>query len=103
MSLAAVRLGYPLLDPIGAFLVAVFIARTGLEIFRETSPILADRAVLDEEGIRRVVMSVPGVVGCHQIRSRGSPTMRSSICTSGSAGARRCTKPTGCRTSSRIA
>src|SRR4051812_32620703 len=37
LSLAAVRLGYPLLDPLGALLVAVFIARTGLEIVRETS------------------------------------------------------------------
>jgi cation diffusion facilitator family transporter len=72
ISLLSVRLGYPVLDPIGALLVAVFIARTGLEIARETSPILADHAVLDEEGIRRVVMSVAAVVGCHQIRSRGS-------------------------------
>jgi cation diffusion facilitator family transporter len=72
VSLASVRMGYPLVDPIGALLVAVFIARTGLEIARQTSPILADHAVLDEEGIRRVVMSVPDVVGCHQIRSRGS-------------------------------
>ena len=72
VSLVSVRLGYPYLDPIGALVVAVFIARTGLEIARETSPILADRVVLDEEGIRRVVMSVPDVVGCHQIRSRGS-------------------------------
>jgi cation diffusion facilitator family transporter len=72
ISLAAVRLGFPILDPIGALVVSVFIARTGLEIARETSPILADRVVLDEEGIRSVVMSVPDVVGCHQIRSRGS-------------------------------
>jgi cation diffusion facilitator family transporter len=72
VSLASVRLGYPVLDPIGALLVAVFIARTGLEIARETSPILADRVVLDEARIRGVVMSVPDVVGCHQIRSRGS-------------------------------
>jgi len=72
VSLVAVRFGYPILDPLGALLVAVFIARAGFEIFRETSPILADRAVLDEEGIRTVVMSVAGVVGCHQIRSRGS-------------------------------
>jgi cation diffusion facilitator family transporter len=72
VSLAAVRLGYPLLDPIGALIIAVFIARTGLEIARETSPILADRVVLDEDDVRRVVMSVPDVVGCHQIRSRGS-------------------------------
>lgn len=71
-SITAVRLGYPMLDPIGGLVVAVFIARTGLEIARQTSPILADRVVLDEEEIRRVVMSVPEVVGCHQIRSRGS-------------------------------
>jgi cation diffusion facilitator family transporter len=72
VSLVAVRFGFPILDPVAAILVAVFIARAGLQIFRETSPILADRAVLDEEGIRSVVMSVAGVVGCHQIRSRGS-------------------------------
>ena len=72
VSLASVRLGYPLLDPIGAFLIAIFIARTGLEIAKQTSPILADRVVLNEDDIRQVVMSVPDVVGCHQIRSRGS-------------------------------
>jgi cation diffusion facilitator family transporter len=72
ISLVSVRLGYEILDPVGALLVAVFIARTGFEIVRETSPILSDHVVLDEEGIRRVVMSVPDVVGCHRIRSRGS-------------------------------
>lgn len=72
VSLLATSLGYPLLDPLGALLVAVFIAKSGFEIARETSPILADRAVLDEGGIRTVVMGVPGVVGCHHIRSRGS-------------------------------
>jgi cation diffusion facilitator family transporter len=72
VSLAAAWLGYPLLDPIGALVIAVFIARTGYQIGRETSRILADRVVLDEESIRRTVLSVPGVVGCHQIRSRGS-------------------------------
>jgi cation diffusion facilitator family transporter len=72
VSLAAVWRGYPILDPIGAIVVAVFIARTGFEIARDTSRILSDRVVLDEEDIRRAVMSVPGVLGCHQIRSRGS-------------------------------
>jgi divalent metal cation (Fe/Co/Zn/Cd) transporter len=28
--------------------------------------------MIDEEQIRRVVMSVPEVLGCHQIRSRGT-------------------------------
>jgi cation diffusion facilitator family transporter len=72
LSLAGVWLGFPLLDPIGGLVVAVFIARTGLEIGRDTSRILSDRVVLDEDAIRRTVASVPGVVGCHQIRSRGS-------------------------------
>ena len=72
ISLAAVRLGYPILDPVGALVISVFIARTGFEIARDTSRILSDRVVLDEGEIRRAVMAIPEVVGCHQIRSRGS-------------------------------
>jgi cation diffusion facilitator family transporter len=71
VSLAGVRLGYPMLDPIGGLVIAVLIARTGFEIARDTSGILADRVVIDEEDIRTVVMSVPDVLGCHHIRTRG--------------------------------
>jgi cation diffusion facilitator family transporter len=71
-SLTGVWFGFPALDAIGGILVAVFIARTGYAIWLETSGILADRVVIDEEAIRSVVMSVPAVVGCHQIRTRGS-------------------------------
>ena len=73
VSLAGVGLGYPLLDPIGGLVISVFIAHTGLQIARDTSRILADRAVMDEDAIRRVVLSVPGVLGSHHIRTRGSP------------------------------
>jgi cation diffusion facilitator family transporter len=72
VSLTAVKLGYPLLDPIGGLLIAGFIARTGWHIARDTSRVLSDRVVLDEDEIRRIVMNTPEVVGCHQIRSRGS-------------------------------
>jgi cation diffusion facilitator family transporter len=71
-SLAAVWLGFPVADAVGALVIAVFIARTGYRIGMETSGILADRMVLGEEDIRRVVLGVPEVVGCHQIRTRGS-------------------------------
>jgi cation diffusion facilitator family transporter len=71
-SLIAVRAGYPVLDPISAMVIAAFIARSGWHIARETSHILSDRVALDEGAIRGVVMSVPEVKGCHQIRSRGS-------------------------------
>jgi len=72
LSLGAVWLGFPVLDPIGGMVIAVFIARTGWGIARDTSRVLSDRVVLAEDEIRRVVMSTPEVVGCHQIRSRGS-------------------------------
>ena len=72
ISLGAVAAGYPILDSIGGLAIAVLIARTSLEIARDTSGILADRMVMAEEDIRGVVMGVPEVVGCHHIRTRGS-------------------------------
>ena len=72
VALVAVRLGYPMLDPIGGLVVAVFIAHTGWEIARETSRVLSDRMVIAEHSIRDIVMATPHVVGCHQIRTRGS-------------------------------
>ncbi|MEO6212413.1 MAG: cation transporter dimerization domain-containing protein, partial [Vicinamibacterales bacterium] len=45
---------------------------TAWHVARDTSKILSDRVVLAEEEIRSVVMGVTEVLGCHQIRSRGS-------------------------------
>jgi len=70
-SLVAVRAGYPILDPIAALLIGAFIARSGWQVARDTSRILSDRVVMEEADIRKVVMSVPEVMGCHHIRSRG--------------------------------
>ena len=72
LALTGVILGYPVLDPLSALVIAVFIARTGYQIGLQTLGILSDRVVIDEEAIRRAVMSVPEVVGCHQIRTRGT-------------------------------
>lgn len=72
LSLAGVAFGYPLLDPIAGIAIAMLIARTSFEIARDTSGILSDRMVIGEEDIRLVVMSVPEVIGCHHIRTRGS-------------------------------
>jgi cation diffusion facilitator family transporter len=71
-SLAAVWAGFPLLDPIGGLAIAILIARTSYEIARDTTSILADRVVIEESDIHEVVMDVPGVLGCHRIRTRGS-------------------------------
>jgi cation diffusion facilitator family transporter len=72
VALAGAAMGWPILDPVAALVIAVFIGRAGYQIARETSGVLADEAVLDAAHIRRVVGEVPEVVGCHQIRTRGS-------------------------------
>jgi cation diffusion facilitator family transporter len=71
-SLAGVKLGFPILDAAGALIVAVFIGNAAFEIARDTARILTDRTVLDEDDLRAVAMGVPGVLGCHRIRTRGS-------------------------------
>ncbi|MBI4262949.1 MAG: cation transporter [Acidobacteria bacterium] len=71
-ALLGVWSGYPLLDPIAALVVAVFIGRAGWAIAQEASRILSDQIVIAEDDVRDVVRSVPQVIGCHQIRTRGS-------------------------------
>ena len=72
VGLVLVRLGFPQADPILAAFVAVVIAKIGIDILRETLPVLVDRAALDPNDIAKVVSSVKGVESFHRVRSRGA-------------------------------
>jgi cation diffusion facilitator family transporter len=72
VALVGARLGVPVLDPIAALVVAGFIGYSGYQIARTTTAILSDRIVIADVDIERLVLAVPGVLGCHQIRTRGS-------------------------------
>jgi cation diffusion facilitator family transporter len=72
VALIGVTLGYSVLDPIAAIVVAGFIANACWEIYKDTSRILSDQTVIDENEIRGIVCGVPEVIGCHHIRTRGS-------------------------------
>jgi cation diffusion facilitator family transporter len=71
-ALAGARLGWPILDPLAAILVSGFVGYAGLQIAATTTKILSDQIVMSEADLEAVVMSVPGVIGCHHIRTRGS-------------------------------
>lgn len=71
LGLFAVRMGYPLADPIIALFICALIIHTGLEIIRESSTALLDRAVIDEQVIVDLARSVEGVCNCHAVRTRG--------------------------------
>ncbi|HEY0284184.1 MAG TPA: cation diffusion facilitator family transporter [Vicinamibacterales bacterium] len=72
VALAGSAYGYPILDPLAAVVIIVFIGYAGFQIARHAARILSDEIVISEEEVRRVVQSVPEVLGCHRIRSRGS-------------------------------
>ena len=72
LALMGVWYGYPLLDPMAALLIAGFIGHACWGIAQEASRILADEIVLPEGQVREVVQSVPEVLGCEKIRTRGS-------------------------------
>ena len=71
-ALVGARLGVPILDPLAALVVAGFIGYAGFQVARATTGILSDRIVISDADLHRVVMSVPGVIGCEKIRTRGS-------------------------------
>lgn len=72
LAMAGTRLGYPLLDPLAALVVVGFIGHAAWEIFKGATDVLADRIVIAEDDVRSVVKTVPEVMGCHEIRTRGS-------------------------------
>lgn len=71
-ALLGVWWGYPVLDPVAALVVAGFIGHACWDIAHGASHILSDEIVIGEDEVRAVVQSVPEVLGCHQIRTRGS-------------------------------
>jgi cation diffusion facilitator family transporter len=72
VALAGASIGYPVLDPVAGLVVSLFIGWACWQIAREASGVLADAIVIAEDEIRTVVESVPEVIGCEKIRTRGA-------------------------------
>jgi cation diffusion facilitator family transporter len=72
VGLIFVRLGFPQADPLLAAFVALMIAKIGVDVLRETLPVLVDQAAVDPRRIAEVVREVGGVESFHRVRSRGA-------------------------------
>ena len=72
VGLVLVRLGVPKADPVVALLVTVAIVFTAWQVFKQASATLSDSARMPVDDICQVALAVPGVLGCHSIRTRGS-------------------------------
>jgi cation diffusion facilitator family transporter len=72
VRLAAIELGFPIIDPIVSVLISVIIFRAGYIIVKESSRSFLDMSRIEEEEIRELIIKIDGVNDCHKIRTRGS-------------------------------
>ncbi len=72
-GVVGVYLGFPRADAYAAFIIVAVIAWTGFHLIREAMNILSDSARIDIKAIEECAMKIGGVLGVHNIRSRGTP------------------------------
>jgi cation diffusion facilitator family transporter len=70
-GLIGVWLGYQWLDVVLAFPVALLVFWSGWSVLKENLPWLVDEMAIAPEAIHAIAVSVPGVINCHDIASRG--------------------------------
>ena len=72
-SFAGARAGVAWMDGLVSIGIAVFIAYLGVQILVGSFHTLTDRAVIPAETLSPIVLAVPGVKDCREIRTRGGP------------------------------
>lgn len=71
VGLIGVWLGYQWMDLVLAFPVALLVFWSGWSVLKENLPWLVDQMAIAPEAIHAIATSVPGVINCHDIASRG--------------------------------
>jgi cation diffusion facilitator family transporter len=70
-GLIAIQAGYPFIDPLVAVFIAGVIAWTAIIVLKDVLSSLTDRIRIDPQDIRTAAMTIPGILDCHDIRTRG--------------------------------
>lgn len=71
IALLAVHFKLQFVDTLSSLLIVGIILHAGYEVIISHLGPLTDSAMIDAANLEKLVMSVPGVLGCHKIRSRG--------------------------------
>lgn len=73
VTLVALHFKFYFVDTIASLGIVAFVCKAGYDIIKTHLGALVDAAVLDPAVVEAMVMEVKGVIGCHRIRSRGTP------------------------------
>jgi cation diffusion facilitator family transporter len=66
------KMGLPAADAIIGAIVGIIVAKTAIEIIRESTETLVDRRQIDISIIKNIACKIEGVIDCHDIRTRGT-------------------------------
>lgn len=73
VTLIGIKLGLPsIIDPIASLIVSIFIIHSAYEIFKSSTGVLVDQAIIDENTIKKIIYEFEEIKDVHKIRSRGS-------------------------------
>ena len=72
IGILGARVGFPILDPVAAIVICLFILKTALSIARDALGKMTDRACSDETEaeMREVILSYDGVMGIDRLKTR---------------------------------
>lgn len=70
-TLIAIKFGFSFLDTMVSAIIAILIAKSGIDIIKTSSNVLCDANVLARARINEIVKDVSGVKSVHNIRTRG--------------------------------
>ncbi len=70
-GLFAIQAGYPFIDPFIAIVIAAIIAWTAFIVLKDVLSSLTDRIQIAPHTIHTAVKTMPGILDCHDIRTRG--------------------------------
>jgi len=72
ITLLGIKLGLPpIIDPLASLVVSGFILHAAYEVFSDTIGVLVDKAVVDQEVVKKICFSFAEIKDVHNIRSRG--------------------------------
>jgi cation diffusion facilitator family transporter len=72
-ALAGAVIGWGWVDLAAALLVVAVVGKAAWDIVNQAQQALADHIMVDPTRVARVVKSVPGILSCSKVRSRGMP------------------------------
>ena len=72
IGIAGARMGVPVMEPVASFIIALFILRVAVRIFREAVDQMVDHSASEEteSAFRTTALEQPGVLGVELLRTR---------------------------------